>query len=233
MIIVTSLKQKPFQNSDVIEDMIRLKYLSFKDMIDSLDYVIDNYIKNIDNEKINLTKKYNLSKKKFNPQKFLNGKITRVKEIKIPTKKIEKSHFSKNIHKLRSREESNKIELGLHMHEIFEYFDFQKLDYSNLNEFEKKKVEAFVSTGIMDNQKNIYKEYEFVYQDDNEYHGIIDLLIEKENENIIVDYKLKNTDDKEYIKQLKGYKKYIEKITEKDTKIYLYSILDENLKELK
>ena len=50
---------------------------------------------------------------------------------------------------------------------------------------------------------------------------------------LIIDYKLKNTDDLEYVKQLKGYKKYIERISDKDVKTYLYSIIDGELKEIK
>ena len=39
----------------------------------------------------------------------------------------------------------------------------------------------------------MYKEYEFTYEEDNSIsHGIIDLLIEREDKMIIVDYKLKN-----------------------------------------
>ena len=44
--------------------------------------------------------------------------------------------------------------------------------------------------------------------------------------------KLKNIDDKNYIKQLNGYKKYIESIIDKKVNIYLYSILDDELKEI-
>ena len=47
-----------------------------------------------------------------------------------------------------------------------------------------------------------------------------------------MDYKLKHITDEAYLKQLNGYKKYIEKITDKKTKIYLYSILDEKLIDL-
>ena len=36
----------------------------------------------------------------------------------------------------------------------------------------------------------------------------------------------KNVDDDAYIKQLNGYKKYIESITNKNTETYLYSIID-------
>jgi len=232
MIIVTDLKQTPFTERDKVDDFIRLKYRSFKDMIDSLDYVIDDFIKDVDIENINLTKKYNLSKKNFNPKALEGGTIIKVENIKIENKEIEKTHFSKNIHKLITKEEDKNIKMGLKMHEIFENFDFENPNYKNLNTFEKQKIESFIQKGLLNGNIHIYKEYEFMYEEDKEYHGIIDLLIEKENENIIVDYKLKNTKDEGYINQLKGYKKYIEKITNKNTKIYLYSILEEKLTEI-
>ena len=76
---------------------------------------------------------------------------------------------------------------------------------------------------------NMYKEYEFLYKEDNTLsHGIIDLLIEQEDKMIIIDYKLKNIDDLNYDKQLNGYRKYIEDKTNKKTECYLYSILNED-----
>ena len=116
------------------------------------------------------------------------------------------------------------------MHSILENINFQKPNLENLTPFEKKKITSFINSGILKDTKKTYKEYEFIYEEENqEYHGIIDLLLIKENENIIVDYKLKHTTDEAYLKQLNGYKKYIENITKKTTKIYLYSILDEKL----
>jgi ATP-dependent exoDNAse (exonuclease V) beta subunit len=69
-----------------------------------------------------------------------------------------------------------------------------------------------------------------MYEEDNTLiHGIIDLLLVFNDKAIIIDYKLKNVDDDAYLKQLNGYKKYIEGILHKNTDIYLYSILDGNL----
>ena len=62
--------------------------------------------------------------------------------------------------------------------------------------------------------------------------GIIDLMLEYDNCIKIIDYKLKNTSDKAYLEQLTGYKKYISTKTNKDIQIYLYSIIDGQLKEL-
>ena len=233
MIIVTSIDSKDMETKNIIDDSIRLKYLSFKDIIDSASTILEDYIIDVDLEKLNLTKSYNLSKKKFNKEKFLKEKPFIVEEVDIKTKEIEDKHFSKTVHKLRTQEENNNIKLGLHMHEIFENFDFINKDYSLLNKFEENKIKSFINTNILENVKDIYKEYEFIYEkDDIKYHGVIDLLLTKENENIIVDYKLKNIEDKEYISQLKGYQEYIENITNKKTKIYLYSILNETLEEI-
>ena len=71
------------------------------------------------------------------------------------------------------------------------------------------------------------------YQEDNKLsHGIIDLLLEDKDKMIIVDYKLKNILDEEYDKQLNGYRKYIEEKTNKKTYCYLYSILNEEYREV-
>lgn len=230
MIIVTSVKPKDIQTRNVIEDSIRLSYRSFKDIIDYASALLEDYIIKVDNEKLNLTKKYNLSNKKINLEKFKYGDKLIIETPNIETKEIDTKHFSKTVNKLLTREEDKNIKLGLHMHEVFENFDFKKEDYTNLDNFEKQKIKAFINTKILENTKEIYKEYEFI---DEQYHGIIDLLLIKEKENIIVDYKLKNTKDEAYINQLNGYKNYIEKITNKTTKIYLYSILDEKLEAIK
>ena len=48
----------------------------------------------------------------------------------------------------------------------------------------------------------------------------------------IIDYKMKNIADENYLKQLNGYKNYIQSISEKSVNIYLYSILDNTLQKL-
>ena len=58
-------------------------------------------------------------------------------------------------------------------------------------------------------------------------------MIEHDDHIDIIDYKLKNTTDSNYIKQLNGYKKYIESISEKNVNLYLYSILDEKIVDIK
>ena len=77
------------------------------------------------------------------------------------------------------------------------------------------------------------QEHEFIYKDENKkYHGVIDLVIEKETEVIIIDYKLKNIIDEAYKNQLFGYKKYLESKFKKPVITYLYSILTNQMVEI-
>ena len=79
----------------------------------------------------------------------------------------------------------------------------------------------------------IYQELEFIFnEEDTEYHGIIDLMLEYEDKIFIIDYKLKNIDDENYIKQLNVYYNYVKCISNKDVHMYLYSILDNVTKEI-
>ena len=57
-------------------------------------------------------------------------------------------------------------------------------------------------------------------------------MIEYEDYIDIIDYKLKNIEDDNYIKQLKGYQKYIMKKTNKKVNLYLYSILTKGIKKI-
>lgn len=231
MILVTSMEEEiTVKENGVVDDSIRLKYLSFQNILNSIYKSLEKYKKDIDLSTINLTKDYNLSKKATSKQDFSTAKPININELNIKKEELSKSHFSKTTHNLYSKEEKTNIELGLKLHSILENINFQNPNLENLTPFEQRKVTSFINSGILKGTKQTYKEYEFIYEKSKEeYHGIIDLLLIKENENIIVDYKLKHTTDEAYLKQLNGYKKYIETITNQPTKIYLYSILDEKL----
>ena len=122
------------------------------------------------------------------------------------------------------------------MRKFLEYIDFKKPDYSNIdNEFILNKIKKFINSDILKNIEDakIYKEYEFIYiKDENNYHGIIDLMLEYDNHIDIIDYKLKHIEDNAYLEQLKGYKSYIKTRSNKDVNIYLYSIMDEAMKQV-
>jgi len=231
MILVAPLDEDDFVLDSMVPLEIRRKYSSFLDIINSVKIKLNNYIKNIDLNSLNLTKDYNLVKTSNFAQKIKinNNKIT-VDQIDILNEAIENKHYSKNMNSLVNVEEFKNIEMGKKIHSILENIDFEEPNYDNLSNFEKQKVQKFIETGIFKEAINIYKEYEFIYEEDSSlYHGVIDLLLEFKDEYKIIDYKLKNIVDKDYLKQLNGYKKYINNMTNKKVSIYLYSILDENL----
>ena len=107
-------------------------------------------------------------------------------------------------------------------------------DYS-IPSFVKEKIKAFLDSDLIKKHCScsFYKEYEFLMEEnDIVSHGIIDLLIEGEDYYIIVDYKLKDISDLNYDKQLNGYRNYIEMKTGKKVFCYLYSIFDEEYREI-
>ena len=137
-----------------------------------------------------------------------------VNNININTLKEEEKTFSKkNIH-LITKEEESKLDYGKKIHELFELTDFNNT--SNLTGKNKEIITNFLDK-VDIGTANVYKEYEFIYEDNNIK---------------IIDYKLKNINDNAYLKQLNGYKNYIENTFNKDTSIYLYSILDNTLEKV-
>lgn len=232
MIMVTSLKPNilSFKDGSCINNETREKYLSFNDILSSVENVLIPYIKNIDLNTLNLTKNYNFTKQSNYKDEIKEGTKIKVEEYNPTIEYIEEDKFSKTTHKLYTKDEKNNIDMGLKMHYLFEITDLNNPDYTIMNKFEQEKISSFIKTGILKGSINQYKEYEFIYEENNkQLHGIIDLLIEFKDKYKIVDYKLKNTADVAYIKQLNGYKNYIEKITNKKTEIYLYSIMDSKL----
>ena len=234
MIFVTSLDENvlAYKDGEVIDDNTRNKYRSFNDILNSIYKYIKKYITNININELPLTKAYNYQKD--NNIKIESGNILTVNELLNDNTTIESKHFSKESHTIYTKDEQNNIELGLKMHYILEVTDFNNPNYDDLNEYEAILLKKFIDTKIYDGAINVYKELEFYYQgDDTLEHGIIDLLLVFDDYNIIVDYKLKNVQDEAYIKQLSGYKDYIEKITKKKTETYLYSIIDGTITEIK
>ncbi len=224
-------------DNNTISVNVRRKYRSFSAIMDSIKFKLNKYYETINIDDIELTKDYLYKNKKENElseEKINIFEVIPIADIKQEV--IEQKHFSKNIHELISKDIKNNIDLGLEMHETLELIDFINPNYDIIeNKFIKEKVEKLLNNDMFKNIKeaNIYKEHEFIYiKDNNEYHGIIDLMMEYNDHIDIVDYKLNNIKDDNYLKQLNGYKEYIESITNKEINIYLYSIIGETLEKL-
>lgn len=222
------------KNEDgVIEEIRRLSFNKLSSFIYAVKNYLIKYFEQINIDKLNLTKNY-LYPKKIKQETLNNLKDNIVvEEINIENEVVEEKHFSKETNKLITKEENKLMKFGTKVHEMLELLDFKNIDLSIIDdEFIKSKINKFLKNDLLKNieKANIYKEYEFIYtKDNNEYHGIIDLMIEYSDHIDIIDYKLKGITDENYIKQLNGYKEYIENLTNKKVNTYLYSILDETV----
>ena len=230
-ILPENTKEEAGYISDIIDDSIRSKYNSFASIMYSLESLTKSYYKNIDINSIDLSKNYNLVKND-NYNKLL-GRVEDkldVQDINIDIQKEEEKSFSKKNIYITSKEEQDRLDYGKKVHELFELTDFHNT--SNLTGKNRDIITNFLDKVNIDNA-DIYKEYEFIYEEDNTtYHGIIDLMLVYKDNIKIIDYKLKNISDEAYLKQLNGYKDYIENRFNKPTNIYLYSVTNNTLEKI-
>lgn len=232
-ILPQNKKETNTELSDVVDNNLRIKYSSFGEIFYSVESITKNNYKNISLDSINLTKEYNqIKNNNYKEQLTKTDEKINVIEISIQEDTTEEKSFSKNSVHLINKEEQNKLDYGKKIHELLELVDFKNPNYEDMSPNEIEVISKFIENINLKNT-SIHKEYEFIYTEDNiTYHGIIDLLLEYENEIKIIDYKLKNINDKDYLKQLEGYKKYIESKFDKETNIYLYSILNNKLEKI-
>ena len=225
MIIVSPLDKNSICYDTLVPTSIRLNYNRISDMLNSIICVLMPYIKDIDFDKVKLTRDYEL-KRNYNYKENIEKTNIKINNYtnNINYELINKSRFSKNTHELITKEEYNSMQFGKNLHYIFEVEDFK----NTKNEYVLKFLKH-----ININYIACYKEYEFIYNLDNEVkHGFIDLMLEYEDKIDIIDYKLKNIVDDNYINQLNGYKDYIENLSNKVVNIYLYSIMDDKLEKI-
>lgn len=227
-----------YDDNKMVSSNKRLSYKNFSDMLASIKDKLNIYEKKIDLNSLNLSKDYNLNIKSnvFDAIGESNNKIeTSVINLPEPIE-ITESHYSKSTLTLNNQDTLSKMKFGTDMHYYLEILDFNNPDLSIIPDEFKDKINKFLNSDLMTDilEAKTYKEYEFIYNYDNNLtHGIIDLLVEYNDHFDIIDYKLKNIDDENYDKQLNGYRSYIESISNKKVNCYLYSIIDEDYREVK
>ncbi len=219
MIIVTNL-----------DDDYELSYKSFLGFLKGIKKNLTKYIVNINLDTIGLTKDYlyDSSSNKIEKDEE-NAKII-FKELNIFNEQVETKKASKEVNQLISQQERLILQKGTLIHSIFEETNF--LHVSTDNPF-YKQINSLKEKLNITNDTLIYKEKEFYYEkDDVTYQGIIDLVLIDDNVIKIVDYKLKNIADEKYIEQLKVYYDYLKTIFTKKIETYLYSIMNDELREI-
>ena len=228
MIIVTSLDDEDAINLSMVDDFTRINYRSFLDILNSIKFDLIDMIVDVDLNSIGLTHDYNLIKKS-NYEEYIpkDSERLEIKSISVDSRVVENKHFSKSSLSLIKKEDKLNMENGIKLHEMFENEDFLRPE----SEFVKKFLKHDEIGNISD--AKIYKEYEFMYEDNGDnYHGIIDLLLVYEDYALIIDYKMYHIVDDAYKKQLSGYKDYIEKKICLPVKTYLYAIYPDVLEEI-
>lgn len=225
IMIMPNIEDKKYVK-DEISFMDGIKFRSFYDFIKSISGNLAKYMISADLNNVGVTKDYEFSKS-LSKNMVNNEEINMLFiEDEMPFIEIEKKHASKTIKEILSVSDEKTLEFGTKIHESLELTDFKNANTDN------KYVNHLLNTFDFNSAK-IYQELEFSYELDNVlYHGIIDLMLEYEDKIFIIDYKLKNIDDENYIKQLNVYYNYVKCISNKDVHMYLYSILDNVTKEI-
>ena len=230
MILVCSMEDKNnLKNGNIVLD--RLNYRSFKDILCSVKLDLDKFIIPLEINNIPITKDYQFTKKSnYELEETENFEVI---NFKIDNSIIDDKHFSKEQVQVITKEEKELFSFGNKVHYALEILDFKNPNFNNIDlpGLYINKIKEFLSCELFkENIIEIYKEYEFI---DNDQVGKIDLILETEDTIKVVDYKLKNINDESYQEQLQGYYNYLKKITNKKIELYLYSILNEELKQIK
>ena len=225
MIMVLPEFKKENKVSVKIDYLTGIKFRSFYDFLSSMSLNLAKYSKTIDLSSLELTKDYGVSK--VQTVKALEShEVIDFHELNFDYNVISQNHASKTIESILSVDDAKTLKFGTQVHEMLEETDFKNIINPN------KYVRHLLDTFDFQNA-SIYQELEFMFTKENqEYHGIIDLMLEYDTEIKIIDYKLKNIDDDAYVKQLNVYYEYIRSVSDKKVSLYLYSIIDNRVKEV-
>ena len=228
-ILINSYNKK--EPVDVLTEDNLLECTNYTDIITLLKGYFDKYRRDINLNDLGISNAYK-STKSFNYKEAINknNTIIDVKPIEYDSVLLDNKHFSKPMTSLMTQQLRDTLDMGTYMHYVFEITNFNPLNVDTIavSDEVKEKVKNFLNEepgkNII-NAKRVFKEHEIRFtKDDSLYHGFIDLLVEYDDHFDIIDYKLSNTSSEEYVKQLNGYKDYVEEKYHKKTNIYLYSI---------
>ncbi len=174
-------------------------------------------------------------------EKVVGSEVKELSSKSIDNKPIEfKDRVKLRASKMKVEDEDNIQEIfsyGTYLHRLLELTDLVTKDTSFINKInDRKLIDKVLSNSIFDNLKeeNIRKEYGY-YDDLLGTSGFIDLLLIKDGNYYIIDYKSKHTGDDAYKNQLHTYQRNIQRLfnVNKDKiHLYLLSIIDNNLIEI-
>ena len=227
MIILNPNNPSKINKYNIVPYYEKIKFNNFSDMLNLIplnDYTNSINILPFHND-------YNKKREKFN--NVLMDEVNRYNVSLTGEKKVSRK-ASTSINDLLDKETKDKLEFGTLVHSYMERIDSVNDLNEDTLEIVRKAIAKFFSHDVF--KKEIierYHEYEFVYYEGStKCNGIIDLLLETNDEFIVIDYKLKDIDKESYVSQINEYKKYISKISDKKVSGYLYSIILDTWKEI-
>ena len=221
MIMVMPEFKNPQKVNNKLDYLKEMQYRSFYDFFSSIALNLQKYIKPINLNELNLTKDYEIMTN-VKENALISEETIEFRTLDIASNLIQKQKASKTILEVIDKATVKKMQIGTKLHEMLEYTDFK--NNGEENSFKKDLEKYFNFT-----KASVYQEMEFVFE---EYHGVIDLMLEYPDEIKIVDYKLKDLSDDKYLEQLQVYKNYVSNISTKKVTMYLYSLLDKTVKKL-
>lgn len=236
-IIIVNMKEKEESyhalTMDVLPFSIREKYTSFRKIYLSCLELLKNIEEEIDPDTLQINDLYQQRKvidyKQLIPQSNVKIHCHLYEDSSFESKM---THASKTIQKVITPVTLKNMETGTRFHEAFEVTDFLHPDWSLLSTQEQTYIRNFLNQERLKDiaQAKVYKEFEFIFD---HVHGLIDLMLEYEDHIDIIDYKMKQTDDVLYQEQLAVYCRYIREKRKKPVRLYLYSMVNDEMKEVK
>ena len=168
-----------------------------------------------------------IEKKSSEEQKV---KKVELRSVSVPATLVKKQRASKNVDDASLQV----LDFGTEVHAYLENMDLDNDDLSYITNSRMRKIVSTVkNSSLFKDITNDMVRHEYPFYDkETNVSGVIDALIIKDDEIDIVDFKLKHIDDEEYDRQLRLYRDYIYKITDKKIKMYLLSMLTGEIKEV-
>ena len=158
-------------------------------------------------------------------------KKVELKTLQIPAKIVEKGRASKE---LSEDIDESLLDFGTLVHSYLEHMDLENDDLSyikdsNIRRYVRNVKESWIFKGVKNSQVRHEVRY---FDEENNMQCFIDALSIKDDEIDIVDFKLKNIDEKDYDKQLRTYKRYVSKNTTLPVKMYLLAAITGEIREV-
>lgn len=220
-----------FVASDFDKEILKENIENIQHMLTFAKDYINQFTKKVNIYNNPLFKKdyYKINKRSLSKNELEKEYNKLIQEVNV----INHQRASKQILTLNDQKTNNALELGTKFHNVLENISIKNANLGYYDSYlEYNIVRNFLNSDLIKNLDIINEYHEYAYFDEAGNKSIIDLVLETKDYLYLIDYKLSNTDDENYVNQLNQYKSYLKTITNKEIKVYLYSLFKSEFKEL-